>query len=131
MVKTLGGKNIIDTKKIAIECAKIADDMKAEDICILDVRGVTFIAEYFVICSGFNEKQLQSITNAIETKLRSYGLKCKGLEGYTGARWILMDYGNIIVHLFDREMRRFYDLDLLWGDAPRLEWNPSVISKHQ
>lgn len=120
--KLSGGIKTLDSREIAILCARIADDKKAEDILIFDVKNLTFIADFFVICSGLNNRQLQSIAGEIELKLHSYGIHWVGIQGYSDARWILMDYGDVIVHLFDRDMRHFYDLELLWGDAQKLPW---------
>ena len=119
-----GGTETLDSKEIAILCAKIADAKKAEDILIFDVRKLTSITDFFVICNGFNERQLQSIAGEIESQLHSHGIHAVGIEGYTNGRWILMDYVDVVIHLFDREMRHFYDLELLWGDAPKLLWKP-------
>lgn len=119
-----GGTETLDSKEIAILCARIADAKKAEDVLIFDVRKLTSITDFFVICNGFNERQLQSIASEIESQLHSHGIHGVGIEGYTNGRWILMDYVDVVVHLFDREMRHFYDLELLWGDAPKLLWKP-------
>lgn len=119
-----GGTETLDSKEIAILCARIADAKKAEDILIFDVRKLTSITDFFVICNGFNERQLQSIASEIESQLHSHGIHAVGIEGYTNGRWILMDYVHVVIHLFDREMRHFYDLELLWGDAPKLLWKP-------
>ncbi len=124
--KFSGGTETLDSKEIAILCARIADNKKAEDILIFGVRDLTFIADFFVICCGFNKRQLQSIANDIELKLGSYGIRWIGMEGYADALWILIDYGDVIVHLFDKDMRQFYDLELLWGDAPKLQWKPTL-----
>lgn len=113
----------IDSKDIAILCARIADDKKGEDIIIFDVQRLTSITDYFVICSGLNKKQLQSMATDIQLKLQSYNIHEIGIEGYADTQWILIDYGDVIVHLFSKDMRRFYDLELLWGDAPKLSWN--------
>lgn len=118
------GTQTLDAKEIAILCAGIADAKKAEDVLIFDVRRLTFIADFFVICNGSNKRQLQSIAREMELKLHSHGIHGVGIEGYTDGRWILMDYGDVVIHLFDRESRRFYDLELLWGDAPKLLWKP-------
>ncbi|MEK7732978.1 MAG: ribosome silencing factor [Planctomycetota bacterium] len=109
-------------KDIAILCAKIADNKKAEDIKIFAVASTTSIADFFVICSGLNGRQLQSIADDIKQALHERGIHGIGIEGYTDATWILMDYGDVIVHLFDKEKRSFYDLDILWGDAPKIHW---------
>lgn len=83
---------------------------------------MTFITDFFVICTGFNKRQLQSIANELEMKLKRQGVHMLGMEGYTEALWILIDFGDVIVHLFDKDKRHFYDLELLWGDAPKLQW---------
>ena len=124
--KLSGETETLESREIAILCARIADDKKAEDILIFNVGDLTFIADFFVICSGFNKRQLQSIANDIELKLGSYGIRWIGIEGYVDALWILIDYGDVIVHLFDKDMRQFYDLELLWGDASRLQWKPTL-----
>jgi len=117
---------MFDSKELAILCARVADDKKAEDILIFDVRKLTFITDFLVICTGFNKRQLQSIASDLDLKLHSHGIHRIGIEGHTAAQWILIDYGDVIVHLFDRDMRHFYDLELLWGDAPKLQWSSDL-----
>ncbi len=107
---------------MAILCAKIADEKKAQDIVILDINKLTFITSYFVICTGINERQLQAISDEIGKDLKKHSIKPLGIEGHKEAKWILVDLGDVIVHLFGREMRGHYDLELLWGDAPRVSW---------
>ncbi|MBE7546640.1 MAG: ribosome silencing factor [Candidatus Kuenenia stuttgartiensis] len=102
--------------------ARIADDKKAEEIVILEVKEVSFIADFFVICSGLNSRQLQGIADEVELKMKEYGIYRSGIEGYAEAKWILIDYGDVVLHLFCQEMRHFYDLELLWGDAPKIPW---------
>jgi ribosome-associated protein len=75
-----------------------------------------------VICTGINERQLHTIADEIEKELKKLSIKKYGIEGYREAKWILIDYGDVIVHLFDKEMRSYYDLELLWGDAPQVKW---------
>ncbi len=103
-------------------CARIGDQKKAQDIIVLDISKLTFVTEYFVICTGINERQLHAIADEIEKKLKKLSMEKYGIEGYNKAKWILMDYGDVIVHLFSREMRSYYDLELLWGDAPKIMW---------
>src|SRR3990172_10184593 len=119
-----GGTETLDSKEIAILCAKIADAKKAEDILIFDVRKLTSVTDFFIICNGFSERQLQSIASEIESQLHSHGIHEVGIEGYTNGRWILMDYVDVVIHLFDSEIHHFYHLELLWGDAPKLLWKP-------
>lgn len=120
-------KKTLGSKEIAIYCAQLADEKKAVDIVVLDVSRLTFITDYFTICSGINKRQLQSIANDIEQKMSALGVHRLGIEGFNDARWILLDYGDVIVHLFDKETRSFYDLELLWGDAPKVKWQSKKI----
>ena len=94
---------------------------------VLDVSKVTYIADCFVICSGHNKRQLQSIANDLEKKLPALGIHKLGIEGFNDAKWILLDYGDVIIHLFDKETRTFYDIELLWGDAPRIKWQSKEL----
>ena len=112
----------MDLRDVAIACARIADEKKAQDIIILDISKLTFITQYFVICTGTNERQLHTISDEIEKHLKKSPIEKHGIEGYQDPKWILMDYGDIIVHIFGKETRNHYDLELLWGDAPRIEW---------
>ncbi len=75
-----------------------------------------------MICSGFNKRQLQAIADEIDKQAEVLNIKGLGTEGYRDARWILLDYGGVLIHLFDKDARTFYDLELLWGDAPRVSW---------
>ncbi len=103
-------------------CAKIADQKKALDIVVLDVSKLTFFTSYFVICTGVNQRQLQAISDGIVKDLRERSIEKLSSEGYREAKWILLDFGEVVVHLFGKEERNYYDLELLWGDAPRIRW---------
>lgn len=116
-------------RDIAVICARIADEKKAEDIVILDIRKLTFITDYFVIATGFNKRQMQAIADEIEKRMKQEGVRCLGREGYNEAVWILLDYGEVVVHIFDEEARRTYDLEMLWGDAPRPRWKRTTRKK--
>lgn len=93
------------------------DDKKGEDISIIDIRNVSIMADYFIIASGTNGNQVQAMTDSVEEALGKKGFTCRQVEGYQSANWILMDYGDIIVHVFDRENRLFYDLERIWRDG--------------
>lgn len=116
----------ISAREIAVRCAAIADDKKAEDILVLDIHRITFVADYFVICTGFNPRQLQTIADEIETAMKSLGVRCLGVAGYSEAMWILQDYGDVVVHLFDTDARQAYNLEELWADASKVRWRAAV-----
>ena len=103
-------------------CARLADDKKAEDIAILDLRPFTYVTDFFVIATGRNEIQLRAIAQDITEKMAELKQRPIGVAGMDKGRWILLDYGDVVVHLFEPAWRDLYDLELLWGDAPRLEW---------
>ena len=112
----------MDSKEIAITCAKIADEKKAQDIVILDVDKISSITDYFVICAAINERQRHAIADEIDKQMKKISVMKFGMEGYREAKWVLIDYGDFIVHIFEKEIRGYYDLELLWGDAPKIEW---------
>jgi ribosome-associated protein len=94
-------------------------DKKAEDVLVLDVRGLTSYADYFVLMTADSDRQAGAIADAIDDRLEQEGASKVGVEGYEGGRWILVDYGDVVAHVFNREARGFYDLEGLWADAPR------------
>lgn len=93
------------------------EDKKAEDIKIIDISQISVLADYFIIASGTNKSQIQALCDAVEEKLTAAGYPPKQMEGYASANWILLDFGDIIVHIFDRENRLFYDLERIWCDG--------------
>jgi len=97
--------------------ARIALDKKAKDILILDLRGLTIIADYFVICSGGSTTHVRAIAESIEETSKTAGTKIIGIEGLTHSRWVLIDYGDLIVHVFEEGTRSFYEIEKLWMDA--------------
>lgn len=106
-----------DALNIAKEIVKALDEKKAEDIKTLDISNVSVMADYFIIASGNNRNQLQAICDNVIEKLHKTGHDLKQVEGYDTANWILMDYGDVIVHIFDKENRLFYDLERIWSDG--------------
>lgn len=112
-------------KKTAKEMAKLAihalEDKKAEDIRIIDISEVSVIADYFIIASGSNRNQIQTLCDNVQEALGRAGYPEKQTEGYQTANWILMDFGDVIVHIFDRENRRLYDLERIWRDGRHME----------
>lgn len=93
------------------------EDKKGEDIKVIDITGVTVLADYFIIASGMNRNQVQALVDNVEETLGRAGFELKQVEGYQTANWILMDFGDIIVHVFDSENRLFYDLERIWRDG--------------
>lgn len=116
-----GRRTDLDAKEISIAAARAASDKKAEDIVVLDVAALLVITDYFVICTGRNDRQVKTIADEVEEQLRiEYGVKPIGREGVREARWVLLDFGDLVVHIFQPEERGFYRLERLWGDAPRV-----------
>lgn len=100
---------------------RAAEEKQAKDIRVLDLRGLTSFADYFILASGTNSRQIQAIADEIETQLKKLGERPTNVEGYDNADWILMDYGDYLVHIFSEKARTYYDLERLWRDAKALE----------
>ena len=112
----------MDSRKLASLCRELADNKKAEDIVILDVRDLSSVTDYFVIASGNNEPHLRAITDEITDKLREeHHLRPKAIDGTLQAAWVVLDYFDVIVHVMRTDLRERYDLEALWGDAPRVK----------
>ena len=112
----------MDSKKLALLCQEYADNKKAENIVTLDVRELSSVADYFVICSGTSEPHLRAISDEIMTKLRDeQDLRPRAVDGTLKTAWIVMDYFDVIVHVMKADVRAKYDLEALWGDAPRVK----------
>ena len=90
---------------------------------LLDLRKLTSIVDYFVIATGTSRRQIHSMADEIDEAMNSAGDQKLGIEGYGESHWVLLDYGDVVVHLFDEEKRLYYDLENLWGDAPRVPWD--------
>lgn len=111
----------IDTQNIVRAAAEAAIEMKATDLAILDVRGRTSFCDWFLLCNGSNSRQLSAIADHILKTFKSEdGGQPLGVEGGSNNKWVLIDLGDVIVHVFDQQMRGYYDLDGLWIDAPRV-----------
>ncbi len=115
--KKLRGKSGLDIVKKVVEAAL---DKKAEDLVVLDVRGISSFADYFVIMSGNSTRHTQGIATAVEGELANKRINTGKAEGLSEGHWILLDYSDVVVHVFYKEMRKFYDLEGLWHDAPRV-----------
>lgn len=104
---------------------KAIDDKRAEDIVILNMKGISLLADYFIIAEGSSERQVQAIAREVKEKAEEAGYYVKRIEGFDAARWVLIDLGDVVAHIFHKDERQYYNLERLWGDAPRLE-EPTV-----
>jgi ribosome-associated protein len=112
----------MDSKKLAVLCRELADNKKAEDIAVLDVSALSSVTDYFVIASGTSEPHLRAIVDEITDVLREeYGLAPRAIDGTLQTSWVVLDYFDVIVHIMRQETRDRYDLETLWGDAPRVK----------
>jgi ribosome-associated protein len=110
----------LDSRKLAKLCREIALDKKAVDPVILDVRKISSVADYFLICSGNSEPHLKAIADEIDGRLRDLGVRTHGKDGYPTSRWIVMDFTDVMVHVFHPDVRQHYALETLWGDATKV-----------
>jgi ribosome-associated protein len=108
----------LDAEGTARRAAEVAQEKKADDVVLVDLRGKSSYADFLVICSGTNERQLEAVADAVEKALREAGQHLIGVEGGRGGRWVLLDFGDVVVHVFHQEERAYYDLEGLWSDAP-------------
>lgn len=105
----------------------MAADKKAENIVVLDLREISTFTDFFVICSAGSEPQLKAIAGEIETRLKEdHQIRAAAVDGFPASQWIVLDYLQVVVHIFHREKRDFYSLEDLWGDAPRIRWEPAA-----
>ena len=112
----------MDSKKLALLCRNLADNKKAEDLLVLDVRSISSITDYFVIASGSSEPHLRAIAEEImETLKEEEGVSPRAMDGTLQTGWLVLDFFDVIVHVMRREVRERYDLESLWGDAPRVK----------
>ena len=127
----LNEKNIIpeggneDGKGHSAELARLAiaalEDKKAEDVRVIDIGDVSVLADYFIIASGNNRTQVQAMADEVEERLGRAGAAPKQIEGYQSANWVLLDFGDVIIHIFDAQNRLFYDLERIWKDGTQID----------
>ena len=117
------GADLARSRAIALVAARAAAAKQAEDVAILDVHDLIVITDYFVICSGRSEPQVKTIVEEVEKAVRDLGERPIRREGEADNRWVLLDYIDVVVHVFAEEEREYYDLERLWRDAPRVEVN--------
>ena len=117
----------LKSRDLAIQAAEAALKKKALDVIILDLSGLTFIADFFVICSGESTTQVKAVAEFIEQEFANKRLKPLGVEGAVYSHWILLDYGDVIIHVFEKETRAYYNLEKLWMDAKTIEIDEDKI----
>jgi ribosome-associated protein len=113
------------SRQTAVKCAQLADEYRCRDIVVLDLTELTPIVDYFVIATGTSPRQMHAVAEEIHRVLKSRGHKRLGREGFDAATWILADYGDVALHLFDEATRKKYDLERLWADATPVDWKAS------
>lgn len=114
-------RSLDDAKRVAQVC----DDYRGRDTIVLDLTGITPICDYFVITTGTNRRQIHAIADEVNRVLKESGSARMGREGYDESSWVVQDYGDVVLHVFTPETRELYDLENLWADAPRVEWESS------
>jgi len=111
---------------LAVAAARIAHDDHCEEIVVLDLRGISPVTDYFVIASGTSDRQVRAVADEIARHGKSIGQKVWRVAGRDAGDWIVLDFVDVVVHLFDEAHRRYYDLELIWGEAPRVEWRDAA-----
>ncbi|MCM2278775.1 MAG: ribosome silencing factor [Oligoflexia bacterium] len=109
------------SREKALACARAAIEKKAENVKILDLTDISGFTDYFIICSGMSDRQVQAISDSVEHAMDVAGSELLSAEGYGEGRWVLMDFGDVVVHIFLDALREYYDLETLWADAPRVK----------
>ena len=115
-----------EAKKLALLAAKLAAERHCTDITVLDLRGISPATDYFVIATGTSDRQMRTVADEVSEEAKKMGFQRFGRAGYEQARWILLDFVDVVIHIFDSEYRDYYDLDLLWGDAKKLKWEGTL-----
>jgi ribosome-associated protein len=111
-----------DPRQFAVELARIACDNKAEEVVLLDLRNISSLADFVIVATGTSDRQIRSVAEQAIEYGHKVGDRPYGVEGYENAAWVLVDFVDVVFHIFGRTYRNYYDLELLWGDAPRLDW---------
>ncbi len=117
------GSRLPAAQERACICANVSAENRGREVLVIDLRKLTSIVDFFVIASGTSRRQMHGMADEIDGAMGLLGDQKIGIEGYDESHWVLLDYGDIVVHLFDDQTRRYYDLENLWGDAPRIDWN--------
>jgi ribosome-associated protein len=122
LLEPLSTTSLPSAEERALLCARVADDNKGKDIVVLDLRGLTPLYDFFVIVTGTSRRQMHTLADEGEAAMRGVGDHLMSMQGYQGSRWIVQDFGDVMVHIFDQEAREYYSLDDLWADAAKVDW---------
>jgi len=106
----------------ALLCARIGEENNAKNVLVLDMRGITPIYDFFVVLTGASRRQIHNLAEEIDAAMRSAGDERLSIQGYQASRWVVQDYGDVVVHVFDADSRSYYNLEDLWADARRVDW---------
>jgi len=120
--KRLGQPLTLSSLERACLCARVAVDNKARDVVVLDMRAITRLYDFFVLSTGNSRRQIHTITEDVDAKMHEIGDVRRSVEGYEGSKWVVQDYGDVVVHVFDPDARQYYSLEDLWADALRVDW---------
>jgi ribosome-associated protein len=119
--KKTPAKRALSARQLAVKAALIARDNKSSDIVVLDLKGLSNTTDYFVIATGTSNRQMRTVADEVSKAAKTAGHMRFGMAGYEQARWIVLDFIDVVVHIFDQEYRDYYDLEMLWGDAKRVK----------
>ena len=111
----------MDSLEKSAFCARLANDKQAKDLIILELKQMSCLADYFIICTGTSNRHVQALANHIQASLKEIGIHALGIEGVREGKWVLLDFDDVIIHVFMEEERQFYDLENLWVECPRIE----------
>lgn len=119
-------------REFAIDLARCCHDDNCDDVLLLDLRGLSSITDYFVIATGSSDRQMRTVADNLRDLGTKYACRAVGLEGYEYAHWILVDFVDVMAHIFTRDFRQLYDLEMLWGDVPQVDWqHPETADNHK
>jgi len=119
------------SKAKSLVAVHAALEKKAENLVLLVMKGIVFYADYFLICHGRSDRQVQAIAQSVQEAMKKRGYQPLGVEGMNHGRWVLIDYGDMVVHVFQESIREFYDLEELWIDAPRIDIEDEIQKKRR
>ena len=111
-----------EARELAVQAARLAHENNAAEIVVLNLTGISPVARYFVICTGTSDRQMRTVADEIAEYGQSVGQRVWHVAGQRSCEWIVMDFVDVVVHIFDQAHRRYYDLELIWGEAPRVRW---------